>query len=58
MSIGPESEEEDSVYEECTNFIKFCKSWDIEVTSEALAHVWTQYQLVDDDDDDDDDYDE
>jgi|TARA_B110001454_G_scaffold69457_1_gene67735 hypothetical protein len=56
MSIGPESEEEDSVYEECTNFIKFCKSWDIEVTSEALAHVWTQYQLVDDDDDDD--YDE
>jgi hypothetical protein len=37
-------EEDVDVYGECENFIKFCKEQGIQVTSEAVAIVWTGFQ--------------
>ena len=47
-------EEDVDVYDECRNFIKFCKEQGIQVTSEAIATVWAGFQtsvaLEEDDD--------
>ena len=47
-------EEDVDVYDECRNFIKFCKEQGIKVTSEAIATVWAGFQtsvaLEEDDD--------
>ena len=37
-------EEDVDVYGECRNFIRFCKEQQIQVTSEAVATVWTAFQ--------------
>ena len=37
-------EEDVDVYGECRNFIRFCKEQQIQVTSEAIATVWTAFQ--------------
>jgi len=37
-------EEDVDVYGECRNFIKFCKDEGIQVTSEAVATIWSAFQ--------------
>ena len=37
-------DEDVDVYDECKNFIKFCKEQEIQVTSEAVATIWAAFQ--------------